>query len=72
MKMNNKWKNLPQNHLVLHKSYVDWPGIEPKLLFWEVGDKQLKSLKDLEGSASVQQYLKTKSLPHKKHNVSSL
>jgi hypothetical protein len=38
MKMNDKWKNLPQWHAVQHKSHVDWPGIEPEPPFWGVGD----------------------------------
>jgi hypothetical protein len=27
--------NLSQCHFVSHKSYMDWPGIEPRALHWE-------------------------------------
>jgi hypothetical protein len=31
-------ENLPQCHLVLHKSHMNCPGLEPGPLFWEAGN----------------------------------
>lgn len=44
---------LPQCPFVHHKSYIDWPGIEPGLMCWEVGDDCLNLLAWLKAISAI-------------------